>query len=254
MRNCINCRLSAKLSSWPLKLTLTEELNPALNSADYEAKAEQRGWKGHAALYLSLSAGLLLYAYMDIFAHGLWTNAIYKTAQKRKRTFWELVEIFFWSNFPDFFSFGIIFVLSLFLPRYRWHGEDYYLRQAPNWLFTMHHILYSLPIFFAVWFGIRLLHGKYYWPMAGWFVHIFIDIFTHKNFFPPHFLWPFWPNVHLEWLSWSTPLFMAINYSLIILVYGFWYFYMRPKGIWETPAKPESSQSSAKPNSETNKS
>ncbi len=167
---------------------------------------------------------------MDIFAHALWTNAIYKSAQRRTRSLLEIIEIVFWSDFPDFFSFGIVMVLNFFKYGYIWRSREYYEAHIPQWLYTLHHILYSLPIFFVIFLGIWGIRKKIYWPMAGWFIHIVIDIFSHKSFFPPHFLWPFFPNVHLEVISWGNRIFMAVNYSALTLVYGYWYFVMRKKG------------------------
>ncbi len=166
---------------------------------------------------------------MDIFAHGLWTNAIYGGIQKRKRTWREVVEIVFWGGVPDFFSFGVLAVYDLFSAGYVWRGKAYYLAHTPQWLYSLHRILYSLPLFFLVFFLIWVFRRKAYWPIGGWFMHIVIDIFTHKNFFPPHFLWPFYPSFYAEGVPWSTPIFMIINYAAIAAVYGYWYFVMRKK-------------------------
>ncbi len=160
---------------------------------------------------------------MDIIAHGLWTNAIYKGFEKRKRKVSEIVQVLFWSDFPDFLSFGLIFVLNLMQRSLAWHGEEYYISHLPPWFYYLHDVVYSLPIFFAVFFLIRIFARKYYWPLGGWFIHIAIDIFTHKTFFAPRFLWPFYPNVHLELISWANPVFMIVNYTTLVIVYGFVY-------------------------------
>lgn len=170
---------------------------------------------------------------MDIFAHALWTNAIFKSVQRRKRSLREIIEIVFWSDFPDFFSFGIVMVFNFFKFGHIWGGKAYYRTHIPPWLYTLHHILYSLPLFFAIFLAVWVILEKVYWPMSGWFIHIIIDIFSHKSFFPPHFLWPFYPNVHLEVIPWSNPIFMAVNYSALIIAYGYWYFVMWGKGMWD---------------------
>lgn len=169
---------------------------------------------------------------MDIFAHALWTNAIYKGAQKRQRTIWEIAEIVFWSNFPDFFSFGLVFVYNLFFGSVGWKGEAYFLQHTPQILFLLHNILYSVPIFLSIFFVVWLVRRRPYWPMAGWLLHIFIDVLTHIDFFPPHFLWPFLPKFHFEVISWGEPAFMLANYFAIAAIYAYWFFFMRPKKIW----------------------
>lgn len=164
---------------------------------------------------------------MDIFAHALWTNAIYAGVEKRKRTVWEITQVVFWSDFPDFFSFGILFTVNLLTGNFLINRHSYEEQNFPNWLFGLHHILYSLPLFFLIFFGIWLARGRPYWPLGGWFIHIFIDIFTHTDFFPPHFLWPFYPNFHLSVISWANPVFMMVNYTLLALIYGYWFFATR---------------------------
>lgn len=164
---------------------------------------------------------------MDIIAHGLWTNAIYKGVQRRKRSVKEIIEIIFWSDFPDFFSFGAIFILNAIRLDFGWRGETYYIAHLPKWFYLFHDILYSLPVFVLIFFLIWLIKKRPYWLIGGWFIHILIDIFTHKTFFPPHFLWPFFPNVHLEIISWANPIFMIVNYGLLAIIYTYWHFSLR---------------------------
>ena len=163
---------------------------------------------------------------MDILAHALWTNAIYEGASRRKRSWREILEVVFWSDFPDFFSFGILFVIDFATLRFPGHFGDLNEANFPAWLFTTHHILYSLPLFFLVFFVIWFLRGIPYWAIGGWLIHIFIDIFTHDSFFPPQFLWPF-SDFHLEFATWASPAFMARNYGAIVLVYIGLYFWRR---------------------------
>ena len=166
---------------------------------------------------------------MDIFAHALWTNAVYETASKPRRSLRNILEVLFWSNFPDFFSFGILFVINIVTWSSPARAGSYEEQNFPAWLYNMHHILYSLPLYFLIFGLLWLIFKKPYWPIGGWFIHIFIDVLTHTSFFPPHFLWPF-SDFHLELTTWASPTFMAINYVAIIVVYTVLYFFrFRPR-------------------------
>jgi hypothetical protein len=160
---------------------------------------------------------------MDILAHALWTNAIYEGAERRKRSWREIMEVVFWSDFPDLFSFGILLVINLATLNFPGRMSNYEEQSFPAWLYSLHHILYSLPLFFLVFFIVWVLRKKPYWAMGGWLIHILIDVFTHKSFFPPHFLWPF-SDFHLKVISWASSTFMMWNYGLIVAVYVALYF------------------------------
>ena len=165
---------------------------------------------------------------MDIFAHALWTNAVYKKAQPDKRRWRHIAEIIFWSNFPDFFSFGAVFLLNIYRRETIWRDEGYYIRHLPDWFYSVHGIVYSIPIFLVVFALVSLIAQKPYWLMGGWLIHIAIDIFTHKTFFAPRFLWPF-SDLHLEVISWANPKFMLVNYLALAIVYSGWLFFAQKK-------------------------
>ena len=165
---------------------------------------------------------------MDIVAHALWTNALYKKVLPKKRCWRDIMQIIFWSNFPDFFSFGIVFLLNIFRLEPIWRDEGYYIRHLPEWFYLVHGVVYSIPIFLAVFALAWLMARKPYILMGGWLIHIAIDIFTHKTFFAPRFLWPF-SDFHLEVISWANSRFMLINYSALAIVYLSWYFLTQKK-------------------------
>jgi hypothetical protein len=51
-----------------------------------------------------------------------------------------------------------------------------------------------------------------------------MDIPTHtSDFFPTHFLYPL-SNVHVNGMSWGSPWFMLLNYSVLLIIYGFLIF------------------------------
>ena len=59
------------------------------------------------------------------------------------------------------------------------------------------------------------------WEMLGWPLHILSDIPTHTyKFFPTPFLYPFF-STKINGYAWAHPLFLAIDYGLLILVYAY---------------------------------
>ncbi|MDE2018860.1 MAG: hypothetical protein KGJ13_00765 [Patescibacteria group bacterium] len=161
---------------------------------------------------------------MDIFAHALYTNAIYKSAQKRKRTWREIVEIVFWGDFPDLVTFAIFGVYWYFKNSLVYVPGSEYL--VPPYLEFLLPTLYSIPLFLLIFSVLWLIRGKPYWPVGGWGIHIVIDVFTHSGFYPPQFLWPF-SDYHFSGIAWDTPWFWFVTYTLLVIVYSYWYFEIR---------------------------
>ena len=61
--------------------------------------------------------------------------------------------------------------------------------------------------------------------MLAWGLHIVIDFFTHPDFFQTPILFPLSDYKYYGGISWAHPVFMAVNYGALILVYVviFWY-------------------------------
>jgi membrane-bound metal-dependent hydrolase YbcI (DUF457 family) len=68
-----------------------------------------------------------------------------------------------------------------------------------------------------------------FWPMLGWVLHILIDIPSHKGFYDTPFLFPLSEARFTHGVPWSHPIFMLINYSLLIITYITLTFYQRRK-------------------------
>ena len=175
---------------------------------------------------------------MDILAHGLWTAAAYTVAnkkrvqkkQKRLHVLWAT----FWGVFPDLFAFTLPWILILFglatktinpatIP-----GPDSVEPPLPhsfpagifNLASSLYNISHSAVVFGATILCVWIVTRKIYWEMGGWLLHILIDIPTHAySFFPTPVFWPIsgWKFSH--GISWGTPWFMAINYSLLAITY-----------------------------------
>lgn len=152
---------------------------------------------------------------MDIFAHFLWAFALFfKSKDKWKAGLFGIL--------PDVISFGPHLILS-FIAGTAIFGRPE-ISSIPGSVFILYNLTHSLVIFALVVLVVYLLTKKIHWFMAGWGLHILIDIPTHtKEFFPTPFLYPF-PQPFIDGIRWSNPVFMKINYGLLVIVYA-WLVY-----------------------------
>ena len=147
---------------------------------------------------------------MDIFAHGLWTYAIFH----KKKYVW-LATLF--GLLPDFLSFGIIFMINLLNGNF--HRGPPSIGSLPEWLFAAYNVTHSLVMFAFVFIIIYIITKKWFWALTAWGIHIITDIPTHSTrFFPTPFLWPISDYV-LNGISWGTPWFMLVNYGSLMIVF-----------------------------------
>ncbi len=147
---------------------------------------------------------------MDIFAHVLWSYAIF---HNRKYVWWATL----FGVLPDILSFGILFVMNLVNGNF--HRGLPALNTLPKWLFTAYNLTHSFVLFVAVFFAVFLLAKNWYLPLLAWGIHILIDIPTHSfRFFPTPFLWPI-SGYMFNGISWATPWFMLLNYGSLVAVY-----------------------------------
>lgn len=147
---------------------------------------------------------------MDIFAHGLWSYAIFN----KKKYVWLAT---FFGLLPDFLSFGIVFVMNLFNGNFQ-RGPPA-VNSLPEWLFAAYNMTHSFIMFLFVFIFIYAFTKKWFWPLTAWAIHIVIDIPTHSfRYFPTPFLWPL-SDYKFNGISWSNPWFMAVNYSALIIVF-----------------------------------
>src|SRR5258708_4895758 len=90
---------------------------------------------------------------MDILAHGLWTNIMYKvipaTKANKKTTYWGI----FFGIFPDLWAFTPVFVYIF----YNWifHGQKFHFARPEDGgiipLSSLTHHLYSLSHSLVIW-------------------------------------------------------------------------------------------------------
>lgn len=165
---------------------------------------------------------------MDILAHGLWANIIYKaipeTRGDRKTTNWGI----FFGIFPDLSAFTPVFAYifyqtvflgqKLALVRPEDNGQAIPLSSLTHNLYNFSH---SLIIWGVVFLLAWLVFKKLPWVLFGWGLHIGLDIFSHSSkFFPTPFLFPFSKFTINGW-SWAEPVFMLVNYGLLLILYLF---------------------------------
>jgi hypothetical protein len=165
---------------------------------------------------------------MDVFAHTLWTNAVFyaKYARQRRSRYWAA----FFGVLPDLVSFVPVFaygILSGQIFQRAWYMQtggvfDYGI-QSYNYT-------HSAVVFLVVFLLVMLLRrGKPWWPLVGWLLHIVIDIFTHPDFFQTPFLFPLSDFRNTHAISWAHPWFMAINYACLLVVYILIWRYQRKR-------------------------
>ena len=147
---------------------------------------------------------------MDIFAHGLWSYAIF---HNKKYVWWATL----FGVLPDILSFGILFFVNIF--KNNFHRGLPQIETLPKWLFVAYNFTHSLVLFIVILLVIFLITKNWYWPLLAWAIHILIDIPTHSTrFFPTPFLWPISSYV-FNGISWATPWFMLVNYGSLIIVF-----------------------------------
>jgi hypothetical protein len=127
---------------------------------------------------------------------------------------------------PDFISFVPV-MLVRFIEIIRGNVEATFLTDAYytyafadygiiSYNYT-HSILIWLLATLLIWAGLK----KFPWILLGWGLHIVIDIFSHTtDFFATPFLFPF-SNFQISVVNWSHPIFMLVNYALLLVLYIF---------------------------------
>lgn len=171
---------------------------------------------------------------MDIFAHGLWAGAAFKTANQKRKQLLRVRLAAWWGIFPDLFAFTIPFFFLAWnlitgdmtmaeLPRAPYDGmEPVPSDRLPVFVLTeaLYRISHSAIIFFLIFGLVWALARRPVWELGGWLIHIVLDIPTHSYaFYPTPFLWPL-SEWKFDGVSWGTPWFMVLNYGALVLVYG----------------------------------
>lgn len=166
---------------------------------------------------------------MDIFAHGLWVGAGLRANQRSEAVAKSTVILTIaLAMVPDLGHMLPVALWSLFSGA---PGAllDYLLAspgQEPAmptsvawWSHHLHCILHSGIVSAAVttllWAKLR----RFWLPLAGWWSHIVIDIFTHsQDYYPVPVFYPV-SDWGYDGLAWNTPGFMLANYLALGVVW-----------------------------------
>lgn len=162
---------------------------------------------------------------MDIFAHALWTNVAARIARRRQKRREKIAMKIgwatFWGVFPDLFAFTITFIIGIYgwitAGIAVWGGKS---AIASGLAPTLYNYSHSLVIWFVVFCIAWVIFKKPQWALFGWALHILIDIPSHGGgFYLTPFLWPV-SNYHFTGgVPWSNPIYMIVNYSLLLIVW-----------------------------------
>jgi hypothetical protein len=164
---------------------------------------------------------------MDIFAHALWTNALARAAvenkeKEKKGLILKLGWTTFWGIFPDLFAFTISFILGIY--SLITTGAMAFGRGAVTGGLapTLYQYSHSLVIWALVFGIVWLIYKRPRWELLGWALHILIDIPSHAGgFYLTPFLFPISDYRFTHGVSWGNPIFMAINYSALLITWGY---------------------------------
>jgi hypothetical protein len=163
---------------------------------------------------------------MDILSHGLYGGVAF--GRQSRKSFWLS---FFFGVAPDFFSFGLYTIMS-FLgmtnhPSFA-SGHHPDPSQIPEYVHVLYNLTHSLVLFSLVFGVVWLIRKKPLWEMAGFGLHILVDIPTHSSqFFPTPFLWPV-SSFHIDGHSWGTPEIFLPNVLLLLALYS-WFYIIKPR-------------------------
>lgn len=163
----------------------------------------------------------------------LWANygsrvANKKLVEKKKKPI-NLPWVTFWGVFPDLFAFGITFftILPLLFSGGFRGGRPPSMGGLPAYLYQYSH---SLVIWAVVFTIVWIIFKKPRLELLGWALHILIDIPSHAaQFYPTPFLFPLSNWKFLHGVSWGNPIYMIVNYSLLLL--ATFYLFRRKKNI-----------------------
>jgi len=163
---------------------------------------------------------------MDFIAHGLWGGVAF--GRKNKRSWgWA----FLWGMAPDLIAFGPAMLIGIFTGDYfgwaRYPLDGIPKTAASAWSYHGYHVSHSLTIWACIVLALTLWRKQFPWLYAASALHILCDIPVHAlRYFPTPYLWPLHTPMH-DGTPWANPLFMLVNYVLIVSTYVALYTYKR---------------------------
>ena len=167
---------------------------------------------------------------MDILAHALWAGAGAGLARRHGRVPKNaIVTIVVLAVLPDLLQYvpGIIGILAgattpgALLAYARAAPDEPTLLPPAIALFThhLHCLMHSIVVAAGVTVVAWLLFRQRAVVLAGWWSHILIDVFSHSaEYYAVPVFYPFTYR-GFDGLAWNTPVFFAVNYTLLALVF-----------------------------------
>ena len=191
---------------------------------------------------------------MDVIAHGLWAGAAgeylrRRTGQDPRLVAWTVAL----GMAPDLVQFVPVAAWSLTLPEstqflaaFAFASPDNEPSLPPLIHQLSHHAhcaLHSIVIAGIVTALAWLWRPASMLPLAGWWLHIAIDVPTHSaDYYAVPFLYPFSAS-GVDGVAWTTPWMLGLNYVLLLLVYARMFFNGARRGIPGAPPRHTSSAS-----------
>jgi len=92
-------------------------------------------------------------------------------------------------------------------------------KDVDSWSHNLHCVVHSAVVAGAIT-SMSLFWKRGFWiPLAGWWSHIVIDVFTHSiDYFPSPVLYPF-TREGFDGIAWNTPWFLLVNYGVLAATY-----------------------------------
>ncbi|MBU1196883.1 hypothetical protein KJ765_00065 [Candidatus Micrarchaeota archaeon] len=152
---------------------------------------------------------------MDFFSHVIWTYLLFRSFGFDNSL---VAQSVFFGLLPD-----LTFVIAGILL-----GSKYWIeegkrptRERLRSVFFMYRYSHSFVSFAAFLVISSLLFGSVYWPAFAWFLHILLDLWTHRGS-PVEPQKPFFPLSDFSvrgWIWWRNPYFLIVNWALITIAY-----------------------------------
>jgi hypothetical protein len=161
---------------------------------------------------------------MDFVSHALWGGVSFGRASKRN---------FLWaagiSVLPDVLTegfFGVLYMLNIGgMPG--WENGHPNITDYPMFAQNLYNVTHSLVVFALAFVLLIVLAKKPIWIVAGWGLHVLIDIPTHSlALFPTPFLWPI-SDLKADGIIWGNPMVLAIDAFLLLVVFSLWLYHRR---------------------------
>lgn len=156
---------------------------------------------------------------MDVFSHALWGGLALGRQGRR-----DYLAAMAFSLLPDLLGEGVMFTLALLgldgMPSLAQGHPN--ITQFPPWARTFYNFGHSLIVFAVLFTLVWWLRGRPCLPLAGWGLHVLVDIPCHSvALFPTPFLWPL-SDFKVDGLPWGSPWILVPNFLLLTGGYLLW--------------------------------